>query len=216
VCDPAPDLANFKKKFNKKIYKQFKESISDCETIWDTFLDIKPITKGDENVTIGYVYKEGHNKRKGYHSGVPDAFITDCVKAYHAKERIDSRKSYKHDITLLSSKNFSSKVIDYVNRTEETSFKDSLLEYKMIKDRYDFLNISKYQTVKGFRQLRIMYGQENDNDRIETVRQQYADEESQAQDMIMDLKTLIFGNPDPLELKKFRQKYYWIEDKNFL
>lgn len=229
ILDPAPDLTNFKKKFDKKIYKEFRKSLSDSPTEWDNFFLIKLITKGEECIATGYIHKERYhpdepqplNRCESYHHDrsviETDNHVTECVKAWHAKERLNARKGYQHDTTLLSSKNFTSKVIDYVNQNEATSFNDNLLEYRMIKDRYDFLNISKYQTAKGFRQLRIMYNQELDNDKIETVRQMYPDDESHAQEMIMDLKMILFGaSPDAEHLDNLRKKYYWIEDRNFL
>lgn len=222
IVDPAPDLTNFKKKFDKKIYKEFRQSLSQSATDWESFFDVKLIKKDEDRETIGYIFKEGSHSRSGTKVTLgsqslpaPDAFITDCVKRWHTKERIDARKGYKHDTTLLSSKNFTSKVIDYVNQNEDAEFNDQMLEYRMIKDRYDFLNISKYQTAKGFRQLRIMYDKEYANDCIETVRQMYPDEECQSQDLLNDLKKLLFENPEDLDFNILRQKYYWIADRNF-
>lgn len=220
INDPAPDRPNFIKKFKKKIYEEFKNSLKDTQTQWDNefkykFLRIDQIKKGEEQFKIGYVFKEGDNRRKS--STATDEYITQCVKAHHAKERMDSRKVHEDDVTSVTAKNFHAKVNEYVRNNEEYDYNNQLLQYSMVRSNYSFLQMSKYQTAKGFRELRIMKGKEYEQDMTDVRREMFEDRENNEQQILQDLKSLLFDPPDDgITFAKLKYKYYWLEDRNFL
>lgn len=236
LLDPSPDTNNFIKKFNKKIYKEFKDSLSsNCsQTIWDVFFKVDKITPGEEQIVIGYTHKDRCkpddpaplNRCAVYHHDLSDiatgVYVTDCIKQYYAKERIDARKQCKTDVTLVTTKNFYAKVNDFVknnNRGSEATpdevgtcqYNDHLLYYNMVKSGYGFINISKQQVSRGFRELRIMNDQEYDHDIYDTRQELFPDSEANAQEFCKDLQDLLFSNNDYKE--NLRKKYYWLENR---
>lgn len=237
--DPSPDRKNFIKKFKKKIYEEFKNSLKDTSTLWDPefkskFFQILPIKLEEVKLKIGYVFKENDLTRYAVHfpewEEFPDAadvtpasqaqsaeaFIAECVKLHYAKERIDARTKHEDDIVLVTPKNFHAKVNEFIKTDEESDYNDHLIQYRMVKSGYSFLNMSDNQTCKGFKELRIMKGKEFDRDMEDVRRKLFEDSETNEQQILQDLKTLLFDPPDFGETHaKLKHKYYWLEDRNF-
>lgn len=224
INDPAPDRPNFIKKFKKKIYEEFKNSLKETSTQWDSefkskFFRIDLIKKEDVKLKIGYIFKENNLTRYAVNSDAenPEEYITECVKLYHAKERLDARKTHEDDTILVTPKNFHAKVNEFVKNDDECDYNDHLIQYRMVKSGYSFVNISDNQTCKGFKELRIRHGKEFDQDIIDVRRKLFEDSENNEQQILQDLKTLLFDPPDYGETHEIlKKKYYWLEDRNFV
>lgn len=215
--DNAMDVTNFKKKLETKKFKKFKDSIKNNITDFEQLTFCKKIKEGEETINIGYIFKETNSRQGSSEFGqtvIAEEFITQCIKEYFTDERIKARGNENNDITLITPKNFYSKVQDFCKKND-VNIADHTLYLQMIRNNYGFINISTKQITRGFRELKIMNNKENNTDILST-RQELFDnvntdsQQAHLEDLYHNLKQLLFS-PN-VNINELQEKYYFLKD----
>lgn len=174
LCDVS-DISKIIQLWNTKHYLLFKKHLDTKNTNWLSDEDNKGFyncvrvdDKNPEMSTkyyLGYVNK--HNNRRRDQVNFTQQEITDAVKEYHAIQRISARPEKNNNIKLITSKNIYQNLIAFVeNDQNKSSFGDRYLKYQTVKlGHFGYANISDNAESKAFQELRIMYDQENDQDK---------------------------------------------------
>ena len=221
--DNAVDVTNFKKKLETKKFKNFKDSIKNNLTDFEQLTFCKKIKEGEETINIGYIFKETNSRQGSSEFGqtvIAEEFITQCIKEYFTDERIKARGNEPDDVTIITSKNFYSKVNDYCKKNNITHA-DHTLYLKMIRGRYGFINISTKQLTRGFRELKIMNKVEDHEDVLNTRSELFDNsvpnyQMSEFEEISQDLKHILelLKNKKDFELEQklnnYLEKYYFL------
>lgn len=143
----------------KILPKKIREIIKSCkETQFDEKCQDKAIKVvqlkeiSDKKGWIGYIFKDNPPRLD---SNILDQdYVTECVKIYHANERLD--KPCQNGWIPLTSRNFHDKVEQFCKKQEYDVNEPSLV-YDLIRSRHTFLNLSTKQVKMGIAELKFAH-----------------------------------------------------------
>ncbi len=104
-------------------------------------LDIRSIKVGEENRTVGYIYKEPILGRNNIEDA-PQKYIFECVKEHYQYKKLEAIDFIEiNDWKLITTKNIYSQISNYIEQNK-LKYSDPNLILKMKKSFYGFVNIS--------------------------------------------------------------------------
>jgi hypothetical protein len=153
----AKDNNAWKQLFKRKIFKDFKESLTSKMTNEHGF-DDRMVKEDPEDLlkVLGYVNKETDCIRRKY-KGFTNEEVLSGIKFYYASEHIDKSK-VKNDWTVLTTKN-AHVIIEKFVEDNEMDWNEFMIEQtikiKMIESKFSFINFTKEKQSQLFNELII-------------------------------------------------------------
>ncbi len=153
----AKDNTAFKQLFNRKIFKDFKQSLKSKQTNDSGFDDRKVNEDPEDHLKVlGYVNKETQCLRRKY-KGYTNEEILAGIKFYYASQHIEKSK-VTDDWTILTMKN-AHVIIEKFVKDNKLDWNEWIIaetiKIKMIESKYSFINFTRQKQAQLFNELII-------------------------------------------------------------
>lgn len=163
---------------NSKQFKEYKSRLKFHDSNWtkriseedecSAFINFKVLPKTEDDVmkTIGYIHKDSNSRRDT--SQLQQKFLSECIELYYVHERNKAKKSDPEAqcIRTLTLKNAIPHILSFCKR-HNIGYDAPAIRYRMVQNKYSFVNISSTNISRLFQEFRVMFGKERSNDKGE-------------------------------------------------